>query len=157
MKKMLLVVAILNLMGCENSQAVHKEDAPQKPAIPKLSVADFSQKKTLSDEQILALAQLKMNDPLNAQLSKNLGSHHGVPMVFEQICSDVCPNYTVRLIHYQLSPKQTCQMVGGAEKTLLIPAGIAAVKQKFCFPKIIMDNWATYQHSYDNFAEVNEK
>jgi 5,10-methylene-tetrahydrofolate dehydrogenase/methenyl tetrahydrofolate cyclohydrolase len=69
----------------------------------------------------------------------------GTPVIAEFICSDVCPDYTVRVIRYELKKDQTCSRVGGVEKALRIPVGIAATDKKFCFPKVLVNNWDKYQ------------
>lgn len=74
-----------------------------------------------------------------------LGLLNGSPVVVDFICSDFCPDYTVRVIHYELREDQTCSSVGGVERELRIPVGIAATDEVFCFPKVLVDNWAKYQ------------
>ena len=37
-----------------------------------------------------------------------LGLHHGVPVVVEFPCSDICPQYTTRIVHYDLAPGAAC-------------------------------------------------
>ncbi|HXK22260.1 MAG TPA: hypothetical protein VMS55_06230 [Myxococcota bacterium] len=74
-----------------------------------------------------------------------LGLLNDSPVVADYICSDVCPDYTVRVIHYELSEGQTCNSVGGVEKALRIPVAIAATDKVFCFPRVLVDNWEQYQ------------
>ncbi|MEO8859215.1 MAG: hypothetical protein ABI343_19680 [Burkholderiaceae bacterium] len=64
-----------------------------------------------------------------------LGSYRGVPVVAEHPCSDVCPQYTVRIIHYQLPVGASCASVGGAEKQVLVPIAITVRPKTFCIPE----------------------
>ena len=42
-----------------------------------------------------------------------LGRHHGVPVVVEFPCSDICPQYTTQIIHYDIAPGAACEAAGG--------------------------------------------
>lgn len=70
-----------------------------------------------------------------------LGRLNGAAVVADFICSDVCPDYTVRVIQSD----QTCRAVGGVEKAIRIPVGIGATDKVFCFPKVLVDNWKNHQ------------
>src|SRR5262249_33956082 len=74
-----------------------------------------------------------------------LGLLNGTPVVVDFICSDVCPDYTVRVIHFELGKDQDCAAAGGIEKTIRVPVSIAKMDRVFCFPKVLVDNWETYQ------------
>jgi hypothetical protein len=94
-------------------------------------------------EKVLAYASA----PYNAieQEKVELGLLNGTRVVVDFICADVCPDYAVRVIHYDLKKDQTCSAVGGVEKALRVPVGIGATDRIFCFPKILVDNWKAYQ------------
>ncbi len=97
----------------------------------------------LSEEALLAYASTPYD-----RVDKHvvlLGQLNGAPVIAEFICSDVCPDYTVRVIRYDLKNDQTCGGVGGVEKALRIPAGVAATDKTFCFPKVLVNNWDKYQ------------
>lgn len=68
-----------------------------------------------------------------------LGRHHGVSVVAEFPCSDVCPQYTVRIIHYQLPEGVSCDSVGGVEQEVLMPVAITVHPRNFCFPKVLLE------------------
>lgn len=74
-----------------------------------------------------------------------LGLLDGTPIVADFICSDLCPNYTVRVIHFDLNKDQRCSSVGGVEKVIRIPVSIATMDKVFCFPRVLADNWEKYQ------------
>ena len=64
-----------------------------------------------------------------------LGNYQGVPVVAEHPCSDVCPQYTIRIIHYQLPPETSCASVGGVEEKVLVPIAITVLPRTFCVPE----------------------
>lgn len=72
------------------------------------------------------------------------GSYHGVPVVADHPCSDVCPQYTVRIIHYQLPADASCASVGGVEKQVLVPIAIAVRLKTFCIPEPLVASGAYY-------------
>lgn len=61
--------------------------------------------------------------------------YQDVPVVAEFPCADVCPQYTVRIIHYRLSPDASCTSVGGVEKQVLASVAIAVLPKTFCIPE----------------------
>ena len=69
-----------------------------------------------------------------------LGRYHDVPVVAEFPCSDVCPQYTVRIIHYRLPPDASCASVGGVEERVLVPVAIAVVPKMFCIPQPLVES-----------------
>ncbi|EIM03595.1 hypothetical protein LRK24_04540 [Rhodanobacter denitrificans] len=73
-----------------------------------------------------------------------LGRYRNVPVVAEFPCSDVCPQYTVRIIHYQLPPEASCASVGGVEKEVLVPVAIAVMPKTFCIPEPLVASGAYY-------------
>lgn len=64
-----------------------------------------------------------------------LGRFGGIPVVAEHPCSDVCPQYTIRIIHYRLPPDTSCASVGGVEKQVLVPIAITVRPETFCIPE----------------------
>jgi len=66
-----------------------------------------------------------------------LGRNHGVPVVAEFPCSDVCPQYTVRIIHYRLPEGVDCAGAGGVEEEVGVPVAIAVLPKTFCVPKAL--------------------
>lgn len=67
-----------------------------------------------------------------------LGVHHGAQVVATFPCSDVCPFYTRKFIHYGLAVDQTCAGIGGVEMglTLALPSFIVS---HWCIPKVLAD------------------
>ena len=97
------------------------------------------------DARLLAYATKHFDKSSYRDPHQEWGQHHGTPVVVDFICSDVCPDYTVRVIHYDLASTQTCASVGGVERAMRIPVSIAVTDKTFCFPKVITDNWDAYK------------
>jgi hypothetical protein len=76
--------------------------------------------------------------------SVELGRYRNVPVVAEFPCSDVCPQYTVRIIHYQLQPEASCASVGGVEKEVLVPIAITVRPKTFCIPEPLVASGRYY-------------
>jgi hypothetical protein len=66
-----------------------------------------------------------------------LGVHHGLEVVADFPCGDVCPNYTTRIIHYAADPGPACQTAGGVVITRGVPVSIAEMQKQFCVPKVL--------------------
>lgn len=73
-----------------------------------------------------------------------VGIYQGVPVVAEFPCSDVCPQYTVRIIHYRLPADANCTSVGGVEKQVLVPIAIAVMPKTFCIPEPLVASGQYY-------------
>ena len=74
----------------------------------------------------------------------DVGSYRGVPVVAEHPCSDVCPQYTVRIIHFQLPADASCASVGGVEKEVLVPVAITVRSKTFCVPDALVKSGQYY-------------
>lgn len=73
-----------------------------------------------------------------------LGRNHGLPVVAEFPCSDVCPQYTVRIIHYRLPAGADCAAAGGVEKSVGVPVAIAVLPKTFCVPEVLVGSGGYY-------------
>jgi hypothetical protein len=62
-----------------------------------------------------------------------VGLNHGVEVVADFPCSDLCPSYTVRMIHYDV-PQERCAEAGGVKVSLTVPHGIGVVQRGVCVP-----------------------
>jgi hypothetical protein len=60
-------------------------------------------------------------------------------VVADYPCSDICPDYTTRIIHYAARPGAECDRIGGATVTRMVPVSIAVMRQQFCVPTAIAD------------------
>lgn len=68
-----------------------------------------------------------------------LGIHRGIPVVADFPCGDICPNYTVRIIHYDIAPGPECLTRGGILRSIKVIKGIAQRDTPFCF------RWTAYK------------
>ncbi len=100
---------------------------------------------SISESALLSYASTSYDKYRIEKQQVVLGLLDGTPIVADFICSDLCPNYTVRVIHFDLNKDQRCSAAGGVEKAIRIPVSIAATNKVFCFPKVLADNWEKYQ------------
>lgn len=63
-----------------------------------------------------------------------LGTFHGAPVVVMVKCGDVCPAYTVRVIHFVVPDGKNCAKLGGMDMSVMVPMGISIGPQAFCIP-----------------------
>jgi hypothetical protein len=68
---------------------------------------------------------------------ETLGLHRGTLVVADFPCSDVCPVYTRRIIHYDVAPGD-CARVGGTVVAESYPLGIAVTRRDFCEPTVLV-------------------
>ncbi|HWA63014.1 MAG TPA: hypothetical protein VG939_16660 [Caulobacteraceae bacterium] len=94
---------------------------------------------TLTDAAIAAYDKADFDKGAMMHHRVQLGVHHGAHVVADHPCSDLCPNYTVRIVHYDLGDGQTCAGVGGAEVQRSVPLGIGVSMEPFCVPKVLAD------------------
>jgi hypothetical protein len=94
---------------------------------------------TLSDADLMAYAAKPFDKQAMMERHVTLGLHHGVPVVADFPCSDVCPAYTVRIIHYDVPPGEACAKAGGVTQARLVPYSIAEIEQGFCVPRALAD------------------
>ncbi|PWK83508.1 hypothetical protein [Fulvimonas soli] len=93
----------------------------------------------LDDAALRAYAARPWDKAKLMNTTVRLGTHHGVPVVAEFPCSDVCPQYTVRIIHYELPAGADCRSAGGVEQAVGVPVAIAMMTRTFCFPKVLVE------------------
>lgn len=84
---------------------------------------------------LVAYADAPWNKAALAHSTIEVGRLNGIPVVADFPCADVCPQYTVRIIHYRLPPDASCASVGGVEKDVLVPVAITVMSRKFCIPE----------------------
>ena len=62
-----------------------------------------------------------------------IGKQNGVDIIAEHPCSDLCPEYTVRVVRLDASLAE-CSSVGGVTKKYTVPYGIGMTSVKYCVP-----------------------
>lgn len=93
--------------------------------------------RTLSDRDLKRLDSRPFDKRAMMGHSVVLGRHHGVRVVADYPCSDICPDYTVRIIHYDAAPGAACDRIGGATVFRSVPVAIATVQERFCVPRVL--------------------
>jgi hypothetical protein len=93
----------------------------------------------LSDEALRAYAAQPYDKAAVRLTHEVVGRHRGVSVVVDYICSDICPDYTVRIIHYDVEPGGACDRAGGVSQLLAVPTGPAMGAREFCMPKILVE------------------
>jgi hypothetical protein len=93
--------------------------------------------RVLTDADLIAYAAKPYDKAAMMLRRVTLGLHHGALVVADFPCSDVCPAYTVRIIHYALDPGPACAKAGGVVETRSVPVSIAVTEQAFCVPAVL--------------------
>jgi hypothetical protein len=77
-------------------------------------------------------------DPMSDETRwpRMLGTHRGVRVIVSYTCSDLCPDYTKRVVHYDLPPGEDCTRVGGLSKDIVVPRGIGTGLRRYCIPAV---------------------
>ena len=112
----------LSIAGFSLAAAAHAAPA-QKP-------------RHLTDAQLLRYAATGFDKRKMAFRHEAIGLHRGTLVVADFPCSDVCPAYTRRIIHYDVAPAG-CVRVGGVVVAETYPLGIAVTKRDFCEPPVL--------------------
>ena len=98
----------------------------------------------LSDAHLRAFAAAPYDKAAKFNKTEVLGLYHGARVVVEYPCSDVCPDYTVRIIHFDLMPGPTCNRFGGKSVVIMVPVSIAVMRKPCCVPAIIAGHLEAY-------------
>lgn len=90
----------------------------------------------VSDAALLAYAKSPVEKA--AMITRKvLGTKNGALVVADFDCSDLCPQYTVRIIHYKVEPGPECDRVKGVVQSQVVPRGIASIERPFCVPAVL--------------------
>lgn len=90
----------------------------------------------LTDNDLLRLAAAPFDK--RAMMFKRvvLGRHRAHTVVAIHPCGDVCPQYTRRIIHYDLAPER-CAQAGGVVVEELVPVAISVQRKPYCKPAVL--------------------
>ena len=97
----------------------------------------FASGDVLSDGELLSRAAAVFAVK-EAPVDRILGLHKGLPIIVDVRCSDVCPNYTVRIIHYAGAAEAACAQVRGDLVSVDVPRSITVGPEKFCVPHALV-------------------
>jgi hypothetical protein len=103
-------------------------------SLPAQAFAD-AKPRSLSDADLIAYAARPFDRTAMMEQHIVVGIHHGVPVIADFPCSDVCPAYTIRIIHYDLAPGPDCTAAGGVVQSRRVPYSIAMIEKDFCIPR----------------------
>lgn len=99
---------------------------------------------TMTDAQLVQLAKQTDCTPVEGEPNLVVGIHNGTKVIEEFHCSDLCPQNTVRIVHYDVAAGPTCDAIGGVTKSILVPIAITVMPREYCFPKVIAEYWESY-------------
>jgi hypothetical protein len=98
----------------------------------------------LTEESLLEYASAPYDKAERAFEREVLGVLNEATVVVDYLCSDLCPEYTIRIIRFDVEPGEGCAAAGGVERTVVVPVAITAWPTAFCFPRVLAENWAGY-------------
>jgi hypothetical protein len=93
----------------------------------------------LTDTALSTRANAIIHTAAAIEPDRVLGTHRGTNVVVTTRCSDLCPAYTIRVVHYDLKPGVTCAAAGGMVAKIAMPVGIGVVPQAFCIPAVLYE------------------
>jgi hypothetical protein len=103
----------------------------------------------LSDADLVARANAVMSVK-EAPVDRMLGIHKGGAVIVDVRCADVCPQYTVRIIHYTAAPGSDCTRLGGDTASIMVPVSITTHPQPFCIPHVLYGKQLYTDHPYQH-------
>ena len=98
----------------------------------------------LTEQSLLEYASQPYDKAKRALDREVLGALNGGTVVANYICSDLCPDSTIRIVHFDVEPGEGCAAVGGIERSVVVPVAITARATAFCFPRVLAENWGAY-------------
>ncbi len=114
--------------------------------------AGILEKYILSDQRLIEINRAgfdvgskwyeeKPGEPASRTLRQGefIGFHNNTPVRALYFCSDLCPDYTTRVIVYDVVPTK-CAEVGGVMVARPVPYGIAVLPRNFCVPRPIAED-----------------
>jgi hypothetical protein len=122
----LMALAALQLTGPSRIAAEAHRPPPPAP------------QKQITDSELLAYFHSPFDRRAKMGRREVLGRHRNALVVADFPCSDLCPDYTKRIIHYDVpADPVACARVGGVIRQEAVPSGIAVTQKPFCLPKIL--------------------
>ena len=103
------------------------------------SVTPTDQDETLTDNELLKYATTEYDKEEMMHQTVVLGNHNDATVIAEFPCSDLCPEYTTRIIRYDIDTND-CGSVGGVVHTMFVPRGVELVAEEYCIPKVLVEN-----------------
>jgi len=104
----------------------------------------------LSDNSLITLARSPAIASIDGPYRVVLGLHHQTEVVADYICSDVCPEYTVRVIHYSVQPGADCDRIGGKSVVTPVPFMLGQLPTPYCVPAILVNDEAFRKSAFQD-------
>ena len=101
------------------------------------ALAGAAQPGPISDARIAAIAASRFDRRAMMFHHELLGLNRGMRVLADYPCSDVSPDATVRIIHYDRPPGPGCEAAGGVTASRMVPVSIAVMRRDFCVPAVL--------------------
>ena len=105
---------------------------------------------TLTADQLVAKATAVLANKQGPANGTELGTFGGVTVAVLVECGDICPAYTVRVIHFVVPEGKNCATLGGRDMSVIVPHGIAAGPEGFCIPEPLVKKDLWQDHPFHN-------
>lgn len=93
----------------------------------------FDPARELSDEELREIARRPIEESEINQVDAIVGRHHGAPVRMTVRCGDICPDYAVRIVRYEVDAA-ACPQVGGTVVRRGVPSAAAVMLVDMCLP-----------------------
>ena len=99
----------------------------------------------LTDSDLLGLAAQPYDK--NRMMNKSIvvGNHRGTVVRVDYFCGDICPDYTTKLVHYDVAPA-ACPKDTGEVLSVGVPSAASVILRPFCFPRVLHVRGVPTQH-----------
>ena len=92
--------------------------------------------RALTDSDLVSLAAQPYDKSRMMNKSILVGTHHGTPVRVDYFCGDICPDYTTKLVHYDVAPA-ACPEQCGEVLNVGVPGAASLMVRPFCFPRVL--------------------
>jgi hypothetical protein len=99
----------------------------------------------LSDRDLVEYMKTTYDAAAMQNRRVRLGMHNGRAVLVDFLCVGVCPDYTRRVIHYDLSAGPECTAAGGVVDPVFVRVGTGSVGRPFCVPKVLEGKGDSYK------------
>ena len=107
------------------------------PALLLAALASAALPRPISDARIAAIAARPFDQRAKMFHHELLGLNRGLRVLADYPCSDVCPDATVRIIHYDRPPGRGCEAAGGVTASRMVPISISVQRVDYCVPAVL--------------------
>lgn len=115
------ITALIGLMSCHTRQTTESTSS-------------------MRDEDIVRIDKSTFDKTAMAGRKIGIGRQHGVEIVADYQCGDVCPDNTIRIIHYDVEPGPKCSAVNG----LVESVNTGWIEEEFCVPRAVANAEAVW-------------